>query len=227
MAELRAGVGTAVITPPLGAPLGGYFHDRPATAVHDDLLCQTLVIRNDRSEVVFVACDLLGLETETVEAVRREARLGEGSALLAFASHTHLGPQTLPILADRRDEAYLRALPGYIAQAIFQPLPGAGSQIVYRLRLRREDNLPAGLAQAVAEIHVVEVKGELRVEAADLVPGLAADEQEGGHRLLHLALLVIVPPGHSVCPEEPAAREAAGKAQCLPEQPRRGGESAH
>ena len=92
-AALRAGVGKAEITPPVGTPLGGY-GDRngaPSTGAHDPLFAKALVLEDGGTRVAIVTTDLIG----TNPAVTREvlARTGYPAArLLLSASHTHSGP---------------------------------------------------------------------------------------------------------------------------------------
>jgi len=56
--ELKTGVATVKITPPLGTPMAGYYSDRGAEKVHDDLLAKALVLEKDGSKIAIISCDL-------------------------------------------------------------------------------------------------------------------------------------------------------------------------
>lgn len=93
--ELRAGIGITNITPSLGASLRGYYHERKAEGVHDDLLAKAVWLQDAEEAAVLVECDLIGLNTEVVSAARKligeRERLPADNVLLA-ATHTHTGP---------------------------------------------------------------------------------------------------------------------------------------
>jgi len=114
------GLARTEITPPLGAPLGGYFTHRFASGVHDPLWCKSLCIATEGGRLLLTACDLLGLDSEAVQAAEQAAGLGSVPEEHTFlcCTHTHLGPQTLQVLADTRDVTYLRRLPWLIAETI-------------------------------------------------------------------------------------------------------------
>jgi hypothetical protein len=65
-AELRVGAAVEVITPAMGAPLAGYFEDRPASGVNDDLNARAIVIERDGVKAAMVVCDLLTLPRDVV-----------------------------------------------------------------------------------------------------------------------------------------------------------------
>ena len=46
-AELRVGAAQVVITPPPGAPMAGYYYNRAADGVHDDLHAKAVVFEKD------------------------------------------------------------------------------------------------------------------------------------------------------------------------------------
>src|SRR5437899_11172415 len=58
----RAGAATSNIPPPLGSPIVGGFVPFPATHVHDELHARCLVLDDGKTKLVFVVCDLLGLD---------------------------------------------------------------------------------------------------------------------------------------------------------------------
>ena len=102
MNELRVGYGEKIITPPLGLDLAGYgfYLDRKAESVLDDLKARALVLRSDGRSLVLVSCDIIGLAIEDADAIRTEIaaahRVPTANVLLA-ATHTHSGPATQPL----------------------------------------------------------------------------------------------------------------------------------
>ena len=53
-ADLRAGAAEVIITPPPGAPMAGYYTNRAATGVHDDLHAKALVFEKSGVRVALV-----------------------------------------------------------------------------------------------------------------------------------------------------------------------------
>src|SRR5437660_12713538 len=60
--KFRAGAALSNITPPLGNPIVGGFVPFPATHVHDELHARCLVLDDGKTKLVFVVCDLLGID---------------------------------------------------------------------------------------------------------------------------------------------------------------------
>jgi neutral/alkaline ceramidase-like enzyme len=91
--ELRAGVGRADITPPVGTPLGGYGDRKgaPSTGVHDPIQAKALVLDDGATRLAIVSTDMVGTNPEMVRRVAEGARFPQDQ-LLVCASHTHSGP---------------------------------------------------------------------------------------------------------------------------------------
>ena len=93
--EFRAGAAAVKITPPKGAPLAGYYYNRAAEGVHDDLYAKTLVLEQDGTRVAFVVCDLISLSRPIVEQARKlmsESSGVQGENVMMSATHSHTGP---------------------------------------------------------------------------------------------------------------------------------------
>jgi neutral ceramidase len=93
--ELRAGAAAVKITPPKGAPLAGYYYNRAAEGVHDDLYAKALVLEQEGTRVAFVVCDLISLSRPIVEEARKlasEAAGVRGENVMMSATHSHTGP---------------------------------------------------------------------------------------------------------------------------------------
>ena len=93
--QLRVGIAITNITPPLGASLRGYYHERKAEGVHDDLLAKAVWLQAGDESAVLVECDLIGLNRDVVAAARelveKREKLHAENVMLA-ATHTHTGP---------------------------------------------------------------------------------------------------------------------------------------
>lgn len=120
-ASLCAGAATAVITPPLGASLAGYFAERFSTDNHDELLAKCVVFDNGRMRVGIVMCDLCVLPPEVVAEAKfraaREAGVAE-EALLIAATHTHSAPATMHLFQSQADPRYLDFLAARIVDSV-------------------------------------------------------------------------------------------------------------
>ena len=95
---LQAGIGRATITPPLGTWLCGFAgREHGCDTVLDDLYATTLVLANDETSIAIITCDVCGLPTQQVVALRAliAERTGINPAnVLINTSHTHSGPFT-------------------------------------------------------------------------------------------------------------------------------------
>jgi hypothetical protein len=95
-AELRVGAGAAKITPPPGAPMAGYYYNRAADGVHDDLWAKAIVLELDGARAALVACDISGLPRPIIDEARREIARDPGipaDRVMIGATHTHTGPK--------------------------------------------------------------------------------------------------------------------------------------
>jgi neutral ceramidase len=94
---LQAGFAEVVVTPPLGVAMAGYFEERLAEGIRDNLYSRALVISQGETHMALVVADLISVPSSAVQAVKErvEARLGiPGSHILIAATHTHTGPVT-------------------------------------------------------------------------------------------------------------------------------------
>ncbi|MBI4877342.1 MAG: neutral/alkaline non-lysosomal ceramidase N-terminal domain-containing protein [Acidobacteria bacterium] len=130
-AELRVGTGAVKITPPPGAPMAGYYYNRAADGVHDDLWAKAIVIDAGGERAAIVACDISGLPRPVIEQARREIEKDPGippGRVMISATHTHTGPVVLsgPTRYNLQGEMlrigqqYAADLPKRIAEAVRQ-----------------------------------------------------------------------------------------------------------
>jgi len=124
---MKIGFGKAVITPPVGFSLVGYFNDRRSEGIRDDLYAISCVIEDKGKLFSITSVDLCWLSEEAVKKVREIVRRTidiPPSNILIHATHTHTGP--IPDSAGRKiykkgfyvEESYLELLPFYIAGSI-------------------------------------------------------------------------------------------------------------
>ncbi|MBT7166815.1 MAG: hypothetical protein HN904_28795, partial [Victivallales bacterium] len=116
-----AGVARICINPNLPVSLAGYFHDRVADRVRDDLGADVLVLENGGRRVALVSCDLISITDElqgwVLERVGEELGLAP-EAVLISASHTHTAPELRVRDVFPRRQDFLDELPERIAQAL-------------------------------------------------------------------------------------------------------------
>ena len=93
--SLRVGVAEADITPPVGFPIAGYYHERLADGTVDELKAKAIVFRDARAEAALVVCDLIGIATDLSQAVRQRASEKTGipaEHIVISATHSHTAP---------------------------------------------------------------------------------------------------------------------------------------
>ncbi len=97
MSALRIGFGASKITPGLGAYMAGYFHERQATAIHDDLFAKAMLFDDGNTIAGILACDLICLTADEVARVRETIHKKTGidsKNIMVCCTHTHTGPRT-------------------------------------------------------------------------------------------------------------------------------------
>ena len=201
---LQAGIGRATITPPLGTWLCGFGgREHGCDAILDDLYATTLVLANDETSLAIITCDVCGLPSQQVAALRSliEERSGiPANHVLVNTSHTHSGPFTsIHDDMSAHERAYSTTLVHAIAGSVEMAqrnleacriTHGAGSVAVNVNR--REMRSPGGM-----------VLGENARGALDTtVQMLRVDTDEGEPlaALVHYAChpVVLYPPSHAV-----------------------------
>lgn len=121
MARLRAGAGRAVITPELGSHIAGYFEDRLAQDVHDDLHANALVLESGDTSLAIVVCDLIDLvldDTERAKALAQERTGIPAENIFLACTHTHFGPTTSHGVNVVEGIDYMDWIPGRIADSV-------------------------------------------------------------------------------------------------------------
>ncbi|QDV25474.1 neutral/alkaline non-lysosomal ceramidase N-terminal domain-containing protein [Aureliella helgolandensis] len=91
---LRVGLAETDITPPIGFPIAGYYHERLAEGTIDPLKAKAIVFRG-QEEGALVICDLIGITTDLSREVRRLASEKTGIAacnIVVAATHSHTAP---------------------------------------------------------------------------------------------------------------------------------------
>ncbi|MHB9133579.1 MAG: hypothetical protein ACYDBB_21150 [Armatimonadota bacterium] len=123
MGNCYAGYGARVITPPLGIELSGYgyYLDRRAESVQDDLTARAVAIESAGQRVILISCDLIGFTIAFSDAIRREiaAALGvPAQQILLACTHTHTGPASMSLEGiGVSDDCYLADLQQWIVEA--------------------------------------------------------------------------------------------------------------
>ena len=141
MSELRSAA-EVVITPPLGISMAGYYNDRKADDVHDDLLAHALALESGADRAAVVVCDLIGLDRELANESRGliEERTGiPAAAVMICCTHTHTGP-----VISRKPSRILVADPGYADMVVRKVADAA--QLAWQRR--RPATLRAGSGHA-------------------------------------------------------------------------------
>jgi len=117
------------ITPPLGIPMAGYYHERGADGVLDALYSKALVIESGGERTALVTLDLISIRHAIAESARTaiEKTIGiKAGNVMISATHAHTGPElTDPGETDsgfagqkRLVNDYSAALPSRIAESV-------------------------------------------------------------------------------------------------------------
>jgi len=121
MSRLRAGAARTVITPRLGSHIAGYYVDRIAVDVHDDLHAKALVLESGDTALAIVLCDLIAIPRSHADRAKRRAEELTGISvenILIAATHTHYGPALEGGLMVPAEEEYVAWYPEAVADAV-------------------------------------------------------------------------------------------------------------
>lgn len=129
MSALRIGCAAADITPGLGVSMAGYFEERQATAIHDDLLARCLVFDDGTTTLALVSCDLICVPTDQTALVRKAVTRLTGipaGNVMVTGTHTHTGPRVRTFLIQENGAGptldWLAGFPERVAQGVADAL---------------------------------------------------------------------------------------------------------
>lgn len=91
---MKCGAYEKVITPALGLLIPGYFVQRPAEDVLDDLYCKALIFTEGEELVGFAVADILHVRADHVKKIRERFTAitgAPGEGIMVAATHSHTG----------------------------------------------------------------------------------------------------------------------------------------
>ena len=92
------GIGRAIITPKIGAPLYGYVPDHFSEAVNDDLTVTAFYFKNDADVALMISATVCEINTALCDELRKELAGAFSiplSNIILSATHTHSGPNLM------------------------------------------------------------------------------------------------------------------------------------
>lgn len=120
MSVIKIGCGASKITPELGVSIAGYFTERKATAIHDDLYAKAIIFDDGNVFAGLLCCDLICIHQDDVARIRNiisEKTGMKGENVMICATHTHTGPQTRKFRMSEDDKVTPRWLEGFPERA--------------------------------------------------------------------------------------------------------------
>lgn len=113
MKKLEVGFSRIVINPPMGIRIAGYYVDRFAKGVLDDLEANAVAISCGDKKVLLIAVDHCGLVKPILDVYRSEISKNTNvpmDAIYIHSTHTHTGPMLLPETDDVLINEYKQTL---------------------------------------------------------------------------------------------------------------------
>ena len=95
MSDFKAGFARLDITPPLGIDMAGYFNQRIADGIIDNLYASAVAVSDDTNVSVIISLDMLGLQKDKMDTYRKSIadKLSIAfEAVFIGCTHTHTGP---------------------------------------------------------------------------------------------------------------------------------------
>jgi hypothetical protein len=117
---VQAGFATADFTPEPGLTLLGQMHERRGERVRDPLLASAVALRSETETVVIVSVDICLLTRNFVDETQQQFARGTGQparSLLLHATHTHVAPSAVDLLAARAEPGFVEQLRSAILRA--------------------------------------------------------------------------------------------------------------
>ncbi|MBO5927154.1 MAG: hypothetical protein J6Q38_06355 [Clostridia bacterium] len=96
--NFKVGYSKAVITPPMGIEIAGYFVERIADGVLDDLEVVSVALSDGKNTVILMTIDHCGLVKEVLTPIREAISEKTGvpaDAIFIHSTYTHTGPKVL------------------------------------------------------------------------------------------------------------------------------------
>jgi hypothetical protein len=139
---LKLGVAEVDITPPVGFPMAGYFHERLADGQLDPLKAKAIVFKGNGQQAALVVCDLTGVSVDLAQEIRKLAATKTGipaSHIVVSATHSHTAPDYYKSLvnylsgdtSNAMRSRYVQKLIQASAEAIEKADLSAGTASVY------------------------------------------------------------------------------------------------
>ena len=119
---LQAGAAAIDITPAeFPVIVNGGFTERTADKVHDPLFARALVLQRGDLRLAIVLVDNCLMPRDLLDAAKQLIAAQSNipvQRVLISATHCHSGPSVMGALGSRPDQAYVKVLPGKIAEAV-------------------------------------------------------------------------------------------------------------
>lgn len=96
MQKFQAGFSRTTITPPIGVPIAGYFFERIADGVLDDLELNAVALDDGEAKAVVITADLCGIPQSRCDEYRALVGKAAGispEAVFIHCLHPHTGPE--------------------------------------------------------------------------------------------------------------------------------------
>lgn len=125
--DLEVGFAAIDITPAVNDEnpvwIAGYAVGRQATGMHDPLFARCIAMRNGDDTLAFVSVDLIGLQYQDVQAIRK--RLPDFLHVTVASTHSHEGPDVIGIwgrsyLHRGVDDQYVEEVVQKVVKAVGQ-----------------------------------------------------------------------------------------------------------
>ena len=117
---LKCGASEVKITPDLGMGIPGYFDDRRADGILDDLYAKALAVESDGECAIVIVCDTINLDRQDVLRMRKKISEKTGicpDRISISATHTHTGGPSWSGFESHREPEYLNRMISGAAEA--------------------------------------------------------------------------------------------------------------
>lgn len=117
---LKAGIAKADITPPMGIRITGYYKDRFAEGVLDNIYTVALALAVEDKKVLFITVDNCGIKQSVINEFRTFVSEKTGvpfEGIYVHSTHTHTGPKVWPECNNDMEKTYYETVKLKMADA--------------------------------------------------------------------------------------------------------------
>ena len=112
--KLFAGYAEAIVTPPMGLKVPGYYSERISDGIIDDLMIRAVAFSDGETKAIFFSCECIGIKADASKLIREKIAACcdvDPQAIYISCNHSHTAFRiTVPTEKESENNIFLRRL---------------------------------------------------------------------------------------------------------------------